>query len=64
MNDALLSVRDVARYLKLNVQTVYRMAREGRLPATKIGKQWRFSRREIESLIFSRPPSALPQEEG
>ena len=64
MNDALLSVRDVARYLKLNVQTVYRMAREGRLPATKIGKQWRFSRREIESLIFSRPPSELPQEEG
>lgn len=63
MKDSLLSVRDVARYLKLNVQTVYRMAREGRLPATKIGKQWRFSGQEIEALIFDRPPSVLPRKE-
>ncbi|MDP3938261.1 MAG: helix-turn-helix domain-containing protein [Deltaproteobacteria bacterium] len=46
-----LSVREVARYLKLNEQTVYRLAREGKLPASKIGKQWRFSRRDIEALI-------------
>jgi len=50
MNDV-LSVREVAQYLKLNEQTVYRLAREGKLPASKIGKQWRFSRREIEALI-------------
>lgn len=64
MNDSLLNVRDVARYLKLNVQTVYRMAREGRLPATKIGKQWRFSGQEIEALIFDRPPSVLSRKES
>jgi excisionase family DNA binding protein len=50
MNDV-LSVREVAEYLKLNEQTVYRLAREGKLPASKIGKQWRFSRRDIEALI-------------
>ncbi len=50
MNDV-LSVREVAQYLKLNEQTVYRLAREGKLPASKIGKQWRFSRRDIEALI-------------
>lgn len=50
MNDV-LSVREVAQYLKLNEQTVYRLAREGKLPASKIGKQWRFSRREIEALV-------------
>ncbi len=63
MDDALLSVRDVASYLKLNVQTVYRMAREGRLPATKIGKQWRFSGRMIEALIQGSPESGDLQEE-
>ena len=63
MDDALLSVRDVAQYLKLNEQTVYRMAREGKLPATKIGRQWRFSGRMIEALIHGRPNSEHPQEE-
>ena len=63
MDDALLSVRDVAQYLKLNEQTVYRMAREGKLPATKIGRQWRFSGRMIEALIHERPKSECPQEE-
>ena len=63
MDDALLSVRDVALYLKLNEQTVYRMAREGKLPATKIGRQWRFSGRMIEALIYERPKSEHPQEE-
>ena len=63
MNDV-LSVREVAQYLKLNEQTVYRLARDGKLPASKIGKQWRFSRREIEALIQERPGAALPGGEG
>ncbi len=49
--DHLLSVREIARFLKLNEQTVYRLAREGKIPATKIGRQWRFSLNEIESLM-------------
>ena len=61
MNDV-LSVREVAQYLKLNEQTVYRLAREGKLPASKIGKQWRFSRREIEALILDHPSATLPGE--
>ena len=49
--DNVLSVRDVAIFLKINEQTVYRLARSGKIPARKIGKQWRFSRSEIEAMV-------------
>ncbi|OGP85078.1 MAG: hypothetical protein A2Y95_08785 [Deltaproteobacteria bacterium RBG_13_65_10] len=49
--DRLLNVREIARYLKVNEQTVYRLAREGKIPATKIGRQWRFSLNEIQGLL-------------
>jgi excisionase family DNA binding protein len=49
--DNVLSVRDVAIFLKINEQTVYRLARCGKIPARKIGKQWRFSRSEIEAMV-------------
>ena len=61
--DDVLSVREVALYLKLNEQTVYRLAREGKLPARKIGRQWRFSRREIEALVHERPIDQFVAEE-
>jgi excisionase family DNA binding protein len=61
--DDVLSVREVALYLRLNVQTVYRLAREGKLPARKIGRQWRFSRREVEALVHDRPIDELVVEE-
>jgi excisionase family DNA binding protein len=51
--DNVLSVRDVALFLKINEQTVYRLARNGKIPARKIGKQWRFSRDEIEAMVRS-----------
>jgi excisionase family DNA binding protein len=63
MNDV-LSVREVARYLKLNEQTIYRLARNGKIPASKIGRQWRFSRREVEALISEHHREDLVEEEG
>lgn len=60
----ILSVREVAQYLKLNAQTVYRLVREGKLPASKIGKQWRFSRREIEALVRDHPAPEVTGEEA
>ena len=59
--DNVLSVRDVALFLKINEQTVYRLARCGKIPARKIGKQWRFSRDEIEAMVRG---MREPEEEG
>lgn len=38
----LLTTRDVAALMKVDKSTVYRMAEDGRLPAIKVGRQWRF----------------------
>lgn len=38
----ILTVRDVAEYLRLSQAKVYRLAREGSLPVFRIGKAWRF----------------------
>lgn len=51
MTDDIMTVEDVARYLKLKPQTVYKWAQEGRIPATKLGKEWRFRRRILDEWI-------------
>ena len=43
-----LTVSEVADYLQLSVETVYMYARTGVIPATKIGKHWRFSMDRLE----------------
>lgn len=60
MNDDVMTVRDVAEYLKLDERTVYNLAIKGKLPAVKIGKQWRFRRSQIDRL-FSETRSADPR---
>ena len=50
----ILTVSDVARFLRVPKSTVYKLARLGELPASKIGKHWRFLRRDIHEWIHSR----------
>lgn len=40
----IMTLSEVAKYLGLHVMTVYKLTREGRVPAAKIGGQWRFKR--------------------
>jgi len=51
---AFLDVEGAAVYLGLNDQTVRRFAREGRMPAFKMGREWRFRRTTLDSWIESR----------
>lgn len=51
--DPILDIRGVAKYLKLDPQTVSRKAQKGELPGFKIGNRWRFRREEIEQWITS-----------
>lgn len=43
-----LTAKEVAEYLKVDIMTIYRLAKEGRVPASKIGHLWRFKRTEID----------------
>lgn len=46
--DNVLNAREAAEYLKINVQTVRRLAREKRIPAFKVGGSWRFNKATLE----------------
>ncbi len=50
MQDELLSVDQVAEKVSLHPRTVRRFIREGRLKASKLGKQWRILRRDLDAL--------------
>ena len=47
----ILTTKEVAEYLNLHPLTVHRYAREGKIPAFKIGSDWRFHKKYIESWI-------------
>lgn len=51
MSDQILTVKEVADYLKINERTVYRMATGDKIPAFKVGASWRFRLTELEKWI-------------
>ena len=50
----MMTIAEVAKYLKLHELTVRRLAREGELPAFKVGRQWRIKRDLLEKWIENR----------
>lgn len=54
MSAPLLTAVEVAELLKLNVETVYALIRKDRLPAAKIGGQWRFSEEKVRAWFNAR----------
>jgi excisionase family DNA binding protein len=51
MQDVLLTTGQVANYLKIDKFTVYRLVAQKKLPAFKVGNQWRFKRTLLEAWL-------------
>jgi excisionase family DNA binding protein len=51
MQDEILTTETLAKYLHMNSQVIARMAREGRIPAYKLGKKWLFKRSIIDQWL-------------
>jgi len=51
MNDEIMTLKDVASYLKLSELSLYRLLRERKIPAFKVGQQWRFQKSALYSWI-------------
>lgn len=51
MNNDIMTLKEVAEYLRLTEKTAYRLAAEGKLPGFKVGGAWRFKRGDLESWI-------------
>ena len=47
----LLTTKQVQELFRVDRSTIYRMAEDGRLPAVKVGRQWRFPSDHVESLL-------------
>jgi excisionase family DNA binding protein len=52
-HDEIMTLEEVARYLKLKPQTVYKWAQEGQIPGAKLGKEWQFRRHILDKWIDS-----------
>jgi PTS system nitrogen regulatory IIA component len=48
LDNEILTIEEVARYLRLTPQTIYKWAQEKRIPAAKLGKEWRFRKSIID----------------
>lgn len=55
-DEALLTVKEVAEYLKLHPRTVSNKAKSGELPARRIGGQWRFDPQVVRAYNKNNAP--------
>ena len=49
--ETLMTLEELAEYLRLSKDTVYRMAQTGKIPASKVGAQWRFRKDEVDEWL-------------
>jgi excisionase family DNA binding protein len=58
--DAFLTTEEVLAYLQVNLRTVYRLIDAGKLPAVRVGRQWRFRRRDIDAWLDQQGAATAP----
>ncbi len=59
-HEAFLTTDEVLAYLQVNLRTVYRLIDAGKLPAVRVGRQWRFRRKDIDAWLDQRQPASPP----
>ena len=60
----ILTLDEVATYLKAGKRTIYRLAASGEMPAFKLGGTWRFSKADLERWIATRTSEAAASTTG
>ncbi len=51
MESDILTIKEVAEYLKVKEKTAYKLVAEGKIPGFKVGGSWRFRKQEIDDWI-------------
>jgi excisionase family DNA binding protein len=52
-DEIFLTTEEVLEYLQVNLRTVYRLIKAGKIPAVRVGRQWRFRKRDINAWLDS-----------
>jgi len=65
IDETFLTTEEVLEYLQVNLRTVYRLIKAGKIPAVRVGRQWRFRKRDIDAWLDSQRlrgarPAAAP----
>jgi excisionase family DNA binding protein len=58
VDEGFLTTEEVLDYLQVNLRTVYRLIKAGKIPAVRVGRQWRFRKRDIDAWLESQRPRA------
>jgi excisionase family DNA binding protein len=56
MDETFLTTEEVLEYLQVNLRTIYRLIKAGKIPAVRVGRQWRFRKRDIDAWLDSQRP--------
>lgn len=65
IDEAFLTTEEVLEYLQVNLRTVYRLIKAGKIPAVRVGRQWRFRKSDIDTWLESqRTRSVRPAAES
>jgi excisionase family DNA binding protein len=56
--DQFLTTEEVLDYLQVNLRTIYRLIRSGKLPAIRVGRQWRFRKKDIDHWLATHRQAA------
>lgn len=65
-DEIFLTTEEVLEYLQVNLRTVYRLIKAGKIPAVRVGRQWRFRKRDIDAWLDTQRPHGggpMPQAE-
>src|SRR5918992_153175 len=61
IEETFLTTTEVLEYLQVNLRTVYRLIKAGKIPAVRVGRQWRFRKRDIDAWLDSQRPRGAPK---
>ena len=59
MEETFLTTEEVLEYLQVNLRTVYRLIKAGKLPAVRVGRQWRFRKVDLDAWLDSQRPGGI-----
>lgn len=56
MTDKWLTIEQIAAYLQVSREKIYKLCQRGKMPASKVGGQWRFDLLEVDAWVRTQRP--------
>lgn len=59
-----LTLEQIAEYLQMSTSSIYKIAQAGKIPAYKVGRQWRFKKEEIDRWVTNKKSNKFKRSEN